>query len=89
MLNDKIFVVAGNHAQFREFMKRKAGELWDQGHEVSYSNFVYVSGPEVFRGFSSVHGYFVGTFRERKDLAEIVQHIKIVNLLPYDCELFP
>jgi hypothetical protein len=90
MNNDKIFVVAGTHEQFTQFVRRKATQLWDGGNtSVTLSNFVYVSGPEVFRGFNSVHGYFVGTFRQRKDIEQILEMIRIINTLSYDHKFYP
>lgn len=89
MNNDKIFVIAGNHEQYRSFVKRKIEAMHNEGNtSMSLSHFVYVSGPEVFRGFNSVHGYFVGTFRDRHDLRQILEMLRIINTLSYDHKFY-
>jgi hypothetical protein len=89
MYDDKIFVIAGTHEQFTQFVVRKAIQLWDGGNtSVSLSDFVYVSGPERLKGFNSVHGYFVGTFRQRKDIEQILEMIRIINTLPHNHKFY-
>jgi hypothetical protein len=36
------------------------------------SDFQYVYGPEVMRGYSDPQGYCCGTWREREDIKEII-----------------
>lgn len=75
-MSDKYFVIAGNYEQYRHFIKRKAQQMWDAGQtSVSLSNFVFVSGPEMFKGYSNPKGFFVGSWRQRKDLKEIFLHL--------------
>jgi len=79
-VNEKIFVVAGNVDQFKAYSNKRAKELWEQGEtSISLSNFVYVNGPEVFRGFNQVHGVFTGTYRDRPDIRDIVREIRRIN----------
>lgn len=85
----RIFVVSGNHDQFRNFVRHKVAEMINEGKDVTYGHFTYVSGVDVFRGYSEVHGYFVGTFRDRPDIEDIVTHIKIVNNISYTKKLYP
>lgn len=88
-MSEKIFIIAGNFQQAAEFRKKKAKELWDAGKDISLSHFVIVDGPESFRGFSDVHGFFVGTFRERPDIKDIVREIRRINLLPASTMVIP
>lgn len=88
-MNEKIFVIAGNQDQFKNYRNRKIVELSASGKTITLSNFVYVSGPEVFRGWNEVHGVFVGTFRDRPDIREIVRQIRIVNKIPDFIQLIP
>jgi len=88
-MSDKIFVVAGTYDQFRYFIKKKSDEIWQKGGQVSLSDYVYVSGPEVLRGHNKVHGYFYGNFRERKDLPEIVHLLRVINNIPPGTEIIP
>lgn len=93
-MNKKIFVVAGNHDQYKAFVGKKLQEVFEdcqnnnQMFNLSLSNFVYVSGPEVFRGWNEVHGYFVGSFRGRDDLKDIVQEIRRINKI-HPSQIFP
>ena len=75
-MNDKYFVIAGNHQQYRDFVKRKAQQLYDEGQtSVTLSNFIYVSGPENLLGYANPRGFFVGTWRERKDMDYIFHQL--------------
>ena len=67
----KYLVIAGNHGEFNTFIRRKSEELWSPGSNISFSNFVYVAGPDQLRGYSNPRGFFVGTWKERKDLEDV------------------
>lgn len=89
-MNEKIFVVAGNVDQFKAYSNKRARELWEQGEtSISLSNFVYVNGPEVFRGFNQVHGVFTGTYRYRPDIRDIVREIRRINQIPHSDQVIP
>lgn len=83
-MNEKIFIVAGNYQQYKDWVKRNIDRLYqaDPSRSISLSNFVYVSAPDAFRGQRKVHGYFVGTFRDRPDINEIVWQIRYINNVP-------
>ena len=68
----KYLVVAGNRNEFQIFIKRKCQELWAPGYNISMSNFVYVAGEDQLRGYSNPQGFFVGTWRERNDIEQIL-----------------
>lgn len=72
----KYYVVAGTRQEFEEFMHRKAGEMWQGGEDVSFSHFVYVESAGKLIGVENPHGWFYGTWRQRKDI-----HILIETLL--------
>lgn len=94
-MNDKIFVISGNHAEFKTFMHKKMNQLCEQYNEegrmfnISMSNFVYVSGPDTLRGHHNIHGYFYGTFRNRSDIRDIVRQIRLCNNIPGSNQLIP
>ncbi len=83
-MNEKIFIVAGNYQQYKDWVKRNIDRLYqaDPSRSISLSNFVYVSAADTFRGQRKVHGYFVGTFRDRPDINEIVWQIRYINNIP-------
>ena len=68
----KWFVISGDHYQYIDFVKQKVSEGWPNDTSLSMSNFRYVDHPDKLRGFANPRGYFVGTWKERKDIKDIV-----------------
>ena len=68
----KLFVVAGNYAEFQDFVirKRMKGFSYD---------FVYVSGRDTIRGLDTIRGFYIGTYRQREDWVEIRDAIAIIK----------
>lgn len=72
-MNEKYFVIAGNRFQATDFINKKVQQLYEMGTtSISLSNFVYVSDVSSLKGYSNPTGWFVGTWRERKDIDEII-----------------
>lgn len=94
-MNQRIFVIAGNHNEFNTFAVNKLNqwyrEAMDKGEmfSMSMSNFVYVSSLDSLAGHRNIHGYFYGSFRDRPDIRDIVRHIRMRNDLPADTQLIP
>ena len=65
----KHFIICGNHNEFKEFVNKKLSSLTES---FRFTDFVYVTGPEIFRGYSNPHGWLIGTWRERPDIREIL-----------------
>ena len=65
----KHFIICGNHNEFKEFVNKKLSSLTES---FRFTDFVYVTGPEIFKGYSNPHGWFIGTWRERLDMREIL-----------------
>jgi len=78
-MNEKIFIVAGNYEQYKQWVKNNIDRYYAKNTSISLSNFVFVSGPEIFRGYNEVHGYYVGSYEKRKDIEQIREMIRIVN----------
>ena len=72
-MNEKYYVIAGNRNEFINFRDIKCNDLAKEGKTVSLSNFVYVISPTQLKGISSPHGWFIGTWRDRHDIKDIVQ----------------
>jgi hypothetical protein len=68
----KLFVVAGTYAEFQEFVirKRMKGFSYD---------FVYVWNRDAIRGLDTIRGFYIGTYRQREDWAEIRDAIAIIK----------
>lgn len=69
-LADPCYVVAGNYNEFNSWMRNK-------GHNKLH--YTYVSSIDTIRGLSDIHGLFIGTWRERKDIEEIKLYIDIIK----------
>lgn len=72
-MNEKFYVIAGNRVEFENFRINKCTELSKEGKTVSYSNFVFVADPIQLRGVSSPHGWFIGSWRTRDNIRQIIQ----------------
>lgn len=75
-MSKNIFVVAGNQIEAENFIEKKVVDL-NSGltiYETPFkpSDFQYVYGPEVIRGYSDIQGYCCGTWRKREDIKEII-----------------
>lgn len=69
----KIYVVAGNHNEAYEYINRKIAERISNGETPNkIGDYVYVESIGRLTGISNPHGVFVGSWRERKDILDIV-----------------
>jgi hypothetical protein len=71
-MNEKYYVIAGTRNEFEVFRNNKCIELSRGGKTLSLSNFVYVALPIQLKGISSPHGWFIGTWRDRDNIKDIV-----------------
>jgi hypothetical protein len=75
----KYFVVAGTRQEFNNFIRQKAMELFGAGQtHISLSDFIYVTEDSI-RGHSEPHGWFIGTWRNRSDIKEILFLLRIAQ----------
>ena len=70
-MNERLFIIAGTAEEAKDFRSRKINEMVKAGKSVSLSNFIIFERLEQFHGWNQVHGFFTGTYRNRKDLREI------------------
>ena len=68
---ERYFIVAGNHSEYKDWVFKNRSRFPDN----NISDFIYVQSSIVLRGYANPHGFFVGTFRSRADLHDIVQTI--------------
>lgn len=68
----RVYVIAGNHAQYVEYKIRKHREN-DGGVE----EYVYVSSVNTIRGIRDPSGVFIGTWRDRTDIMDILMHLRL------------
>ena len=69
----KIFVIAGNSSQAIKWMKGNNQKRWDNGDtSATLSDYVIVENPTIMRGHRNPHGVFIGTWKDRPDIMDIV-----------------
>ena len=68
-MSARYFIVAGTHAEYQRWVMSNVFRFPPS------TDFMWVQGSVVFRGYTNPHGFFVGTFRSRADLYEIVTTI--------------
>lgn len=72
----KIFVIAGNNAEAEYWIKRDLEKRALSGvTTLSRSEYVTLSNVVQLKGVSNPHGVFYGTWRNRRDIQEIVQSL--------------
>ena len=71
------YIVAGTHDEYLEYQYTKYNEYNGQG--IVPENYVYVDFVDRLRGMNEVHGFFIGTYEQRPDIAEIKEMILIIN----------
>jgi len=76
----KQFIITGTHSEFEFFVKSKL-----KAFPVLYErkDFIYVPGPGTFFGHEEVTGWFYGSWRERKDILQILDILSIKAKMPY------
>ena len=69
----KKFVVCGNSNEYHNYIRM---------NNKSPREYVYLHDASQMRGMSEVHGVFIGTYRERPDIEEVVHMIRMINRIP-------
>ena len=81
-MTNKIFIVAGNRNEFNEYIRKDAAERYNSDTSASLSDYVFVSGSDNLRGYQNPRGKFIGSYKTRSDLLEIVEVIAMCNADP-------
>ena len=69
----KTIVIAGNFNQGLNWADSDCKKRWANGNtSISLSEYIIVSNANQLRGIQNPHGMFVGTWREREDIEEII-----------------
>lgn len=77
-MSNKYFVIAGNRSEYMDFVHKKVNELL-LSTTVSFSDFVYVDSADNLRGYSNPKGWFVGSWREKKGINEIMVQLLLTK----------
>ncbi len=66
-------MISGNRSEYMEFVHKKVNECFQSGQTmITFSHFVYVDGAETLKGYADPKGWFVGSWREKKGINEII-----------------
>ncbi len=66
------FIVAGNYDEYKNYIKEKGTD----------NLYVYVYSPDQLRGLRDIKGFYIGSWRNRRDIEEIkmiIHHSKTQN----------
>lgn len=79
-MSDKYFVIAGTRSEYMAFVHKKVNELFQCGQtSITFSHFVYVDSADNLRGYSNPKGWFVGSWREKKGINEIMVQLSLAK----------
>lgn len=68
----KIFVIAGNLAEAKDWIRKDIEARTSRGESITLSHYIYVDSTTRVKGYLNPSGVFVGTWRSRRDIKEIV-----------------
>jgi hypothetical protein len=81
----RYFVIAGDYQEFKDYRFRKFDEATRKGDddlESFASTLTYVRDPAFLRGCSDPHGVFIGSWRNRPDIHEVVAILSAYQRIP-------
>ena len=72
------FVIAGNKQEYMDYCRKQveAQLMYDD------KDFVWVSGPDTFRGYKDPNGVCTGTWRDRPDILDIIMNLRMTATTP-------
>ena len=77
---NKIYVIAGTAREATDWVKGNLQKrILNNETPIGISEYTYVTGVDTLRGIRNPHGVFVGSWRERLDIFEIVQALMIAS----------
>jgi len=65
------YIIAGNYSEYKNFIKRKK---FDENY------YKFVNNADTLRGLRNIHGYYVGSWKNRTDIEDLKLAIEIANL---------
>lgn len=66
---NKLYVVAGTYDQYVNYARTKTDDVF----------YIYVSGPDMLRGLRDPHGVFIGSWIDRSDIRDIIEHLMVAS----------
>lgn len=76
----KIFVIAGTSSQALDWIRNNQTKRYNNGEtDIGMGDYVIVSEVNKLRGVTDPHGVFVGTWKTRVDLVQILNHLYLIS----------
>jgi hypothetical protein len=76
----KIFIVAGNVQEFEAYKAKKLVEWTEYSNMVDpFPEYVYVQNAWQLKGLNEIEGYYIGSYKNRTDLDEVLWCIKAIK----------
>jgi hypothetical protein len=77
----KIFIVAGNVQEFEAYKAKKLVEWTEYGGELEgyFPEYVCVHNGWQLKGLNEIEGYYIGSYKNRPDLDEVLWCIKAIK----------
>ena len=76
----KIFIVAGNIAEFEEYRSKKLHEWTEYSNILDpFPDYVCVHNAWQLKGLNEIEGYYIGSYKNRPDLDEVTWVIKAIK----------
>ena len=83
----KTLVIAGTHHEANYWIIQDLGKKYPSMTSLSMSDYSIVHNPDQLRGMRDPKGIFIGTWRERKDIFEILNMLLVNMTIPYKREI--
>jgi hypothetical protein len=74
----KTLVIAGNAIQADYWIINDLGKKYPSHTSLTWSDYITVKNPDQLRGMRNPNGIFVGTWREREDIFEILNMLLVI-----------
>ena len=78
----KTLVIAGTYHEANYWIIQDLGKKYPSMTSLSMSDYIIVHNPDQLRGMRDPKGIFVGTWRERKDIFEILNMLLVNMTIP-------
>jgi hypothetical protein len=83
-IKETVYIVAGNHAEFLDYVNRKHAEDIDNYNK----KYIYVKDRYALMGAVNICGFFIGTYYLRSDIDEIKIAISTSKRTKEDAQIF-
>ena len=75
-----VYVIAGTFDQAKQYINRKRAEYLNSGEPpLLMPNYLYVSGINNIRGIRNPKGVFIGAWKQRPDIIEVVETLMMAS----------